>query len=57
MSLEFRLEWLTIHLELKLELEPELEQHPGLELVAVVADWLSLAIAEAILEFENDVLD
>ena len=33
-----------------------MEPHPGL-LVAVAADWLLLAIAEAILEFENDVLD
>ena len=41
------LEWLKRHFELKLE--------PELELEVVVADWLSLATVEAILEFENDV--
>ena len=46
-----------MRLDLKMELVPELEPHPGLELVAVAADWLLLAIVEAILEFENDVLD
>ena len=47
------LEWLTRHFEL--ELEPEPEQHLGLELEVAVADWLLLAIVEAILDLENDV--
>ena len=37
-----------------MELVPEAKLDPVLELVA---DWLLLAIDEAILEFENDVFD
>ena len=47
------MEVLRRHLEL--ELEPELEQHLGLELEVVVADWLVLATVEAIPE--SDVFD
>ena len=45
-----------MHLEMMMELVPETRLNPELELVAVAADWLLLAIDEAILEFENDVL-
>ena len=40
-----------------MELVPEKMLDPVLELVAVAADWLLLAIDGAILEAENDELD
>ena len=46
-----------MHLELMMELLPDLELSSGLKLAAEVADWLLPAIVEAILKFENDVLD